>query len=134
MRPRPFLFLVFALIALPVLAGPKTAKLRYPIGIQTVGEEFSELIPSGKPLPTVFSETFSTGADDQETVQIAIWQKTDHGLELVTDILVKELPRAPKATVRVVVTLTIDGSKNLRVKATVVDTAKVHEFGPYPVK
>ncbi|MEP6848840.1 MAG: hypothetical protein ABI999_08275, partial [Acidobacteriota bacterium] len=46
-----------------------TAKLTYSIGINTT-DGYTEMIPAGQALPTLFSETYSNEEDKQETVAI----------------------------------------------------------------
>jgi molecular chaperone DnaK (HSP70) len=106
--------------------------LKYPIGIDT-SDGFSEMIAASKPLPLVYSESFSNYRDNQKTVQIALSQKTPEGMEKIIVIDV-EIPPQPKATVHVLVTLKIDKYKNLTVKSSVTETGAVKTFGPVPVE
>ena len=121
-----------AAVAGPANVEPYQTALRFSIGINT-SEGFSEMIPAGKKLPTVYSETFSNYKDDQESVALDLFQKLPEGVEKITDLRVP-IPKKPKATVRVVVTLRINAQRQLIIKATVMDSTLVQEFGPFPVQ
>jgi molecular chaperone DnaK (HSP70) len=111
---------------------PSESKLSYPIGIET-SDGFTEIIPAGKELPTVYSETYSNQEDQQDTVNIQISQQRKEGMEKIVDVVVP-IPAKGEGEVEVLITVKIDADKKLRVKASVMDSNQVKEFGPFPVE
>lgn len=107
-------------------------KLKYTLGIET-SQGFSEMIPANKNLPTIYSETFANYLDGQKSIAITLSQKHPEGIEKIADVSI-EIPAKPKATVKVILTLKIDADRKLVVKAVVMETGAVTEFGPYPVQ
>ena len=127
--------LVFALLlgsCLPSAAAPPT--LKKPIGIITAGDVFSEIIAAGTPLPRTYSDSFGNAYDDQTAVEITIAQKDASGMEKIFVATIDGLPKRPKGKLNVIVTVTVDAQKQLRLKATVPDTGYVKQFGPLPVE
>jgi molecular chaperone DnaK (HSP70) len=114
-------------------APSKGQTLTFPLGIKTV-DGFVPLIKTSESLPRVYSETFSTGQDDQQRVQVKLSQKREGGFETVCDVIITGLPKMKKGLVRIIVTLEIDRKKKLRVKATVQQTAKVTRYGPFQLR
>jgi molecular chaperone DnaK (HSP70) len=102
------------------------------IGIMT-SEGFMVLLPEGTRLPALYSDTFSTAADDQPTFQVAIGFRTPEGIEKLCDAVVGGLPPAPKAALRIILTLRIDTTECMVVKTTVTETGHVQEMGPFPL-
>jgi len=125
----PVLFITFGVLS---SVSGQTAKLKYAIGIQT-SQGFSPMIPAGKVLPTVYSETFANYKDDQQEVAIQLYQQLPEGTEKITDLRVP-IPKGPTGTVRVILTLRVDAKKQLSIKASVMDTGLVKEFGPFTVQ
>ena len=117
--------------ALNTVAAPT---LRKPIGIMTAGDGFSEIIPAGTPLPKTFSDSFGNALDNQTAVEITIAQKDSSGIEKILVATIDSLPKRPKGKLSVIVTVTVDSQKQLRVKATVPDTGYLKQFGPLPVE
>jgi molecular chaperone DnaK (HSP70) len=108
--------------------------LESPIGIVTVDSSFTQLIPAGERLPYVFSDVFGNAEDNQKQIEVALSQKRPEGVEQIASIVADNLPPRPKGTLRVIVTLTISATKELRVKVTITETGYVKEFGPFLVK
>ena len=92
------------------------------------------MIPAGSTLPQTYSETFGNAADNQDAFRITIAQKDPSGIEQILVADINQLPPRPKGLLNVTVTLTVDVHKQLRLKATVSETAYAREFGPVPVK
>ena len=109
-----------------------SSSLKKPIGIMTV-TGFSEMIPAGKNLPQTYSESFGNATDNQDAIRITIVQKDASGSEQILVADIDNLPPRPKGKLNVIVTLTVDATKQLRLKATVPETAYVKQFGPFPV-
>lgn len=108
--------------------------LKKPIGILTAGDVFSEMIPAGKTLPSVYSDSFGNAEDNQKAIQITIAQKDKSGMEKIMVANIDNLPKRPKGKLSVIVTITVDGQKQLRLKATVPETGYIKQFGPFPVE
>lgn len=108
--------------------------LDYPIGIVTAGESFSELIPSGARLPQLYSDTFANAVDNQASIGIDLVQRRPEGIEHIATIIVRDIPPAPKGVLQIMVTVTVNQEKELRVKATIPEQGYVREFGPFPVQ
>ena len=109
-----------------------TASLTKPVGIlTTVG--FSEMIPAGQSLPRTYSDSFGNATDNQSAIEITIAQKDASGTEKIVVAVIDKLPPRPKGKLNVIVTITVDANKQLRLKATVPETGYVKQFGPFPV-
>lgn len=141
MFPTTIRFSVFLILLLSLfLSGcsaikPKadaTPKLTYSIGINT-SEGYTEMIPAGQTLPTLFSETYSNEEDRQETVGIEISQKRTEGIEKIVDVEVP-IPQKSEGEVEMLITVKVDANKMLTVKTSVMETGLVKEFGPFPVE
>lgn len=110
-------------------AGPT---LKKPIGIMTT-TGFSEMIPAGKALPQTYSESFGNATDNQAAIRMTIVQKDASGSEQIVVADIDKLPPRPKGKLNVIVTITVDANKQLRLKATVPETAYIKQYGPFPV-
>jgi molecular chaperone DnaK (HSP70) len=113
-------------------ASSTEASLTRAIGIMTL-TGFSEMIPAGKNLPQTYSETFGNAADNQAAIRITIVQADRTGTEQILVADIDNLPARPKGKLNVIVTITVDVNKQLRLKATVPETGYVKQFGPLPV-
>jgi molecular chaperone DnaK (HSP70) len=127
----PCAFLVLALVT--ALAAPSPS-LTKPIGIITAGNVFSEIMATGTALPRTYSDSFGNAADNQTAVEITIAQKDASGMEKILVAVIDNLPKRPKGKLSVVVTVTVDAKKQLRLKATVPETGYLKQFGPLPVE
>ena len=116
-------------------AAPEKAalSLEKPIGITTAGGVFTPLIPAGQTLPTVQSQTFGNKTDGGSQVGVVLSQKGSEGIETVASMEI-DVPPAANDAVGIIVTLTVSESKQMTVKTTVVKTAKIQQFGPFPVQ
>jgi molecular chaperone DnaK (HSP70) len=109
-----------------------TPSLKKPIGIlTTVG--FSEMIPAGQNLPRTYSESFGNATDNQSAIRITIVQKDNSGTEMIVVADIDNLPKRLKGKLNVIVTITVDANKQLRMKATVPETGYIKQFGPFTV-
>jgi molecular chaperone DnaK (HSP70) len=138
---RPILCSSTSLIGILFLLSPPLLELsgapvtlKKPIGIITAGNVFSEVIPAGTPLPHTYSDSFGTAADNQPAVEITIGQKDKSGLEKILVATIDNLPKRPKGKLSVIVTVTVDPQKKLRLKAAVPETGYLKQFPPMPVE
>ena len=109
-------------------------RLDYPVGVVTLAEPFSELIPAGVALPRLFSDTFGNAEDNQQSVGIKIVQRRPEGTETIASLTIDDLPPAPKGMLHITLTISINREKELRVKATITEKGYVREYGPVPVR
>ncbi len=90
------------------------------LGIETMGGVFTKLIESNTTIPTKKSETFSTAADNQPSVQIVVYQgerpmaKDNRKLG---EFNLDGLPPAPRGVPQIEVTFDIDANGILYVSA-----------------
>jgi molecular chaperone DnaK len=97
-----------------------TDALPLSIAIETIGGVSTILIPRGTKLPTSLTETFSTGADDQQSVEVHILQgerpmvKDNRSLGRFQ---LTGIPQAPRGVPQIEVTFEIDASGVLSVRA-----------------
>ncbi len=109
----------------PISAFPRL--LAHSVGIETLGGEFTPLVRQCTALPAEASEVFSTAADDQPQVQIALASGEAHlardNAPLGTFFL-KEIPPAPRAVPQIRVTFRISASGTLTVTARDLLTGK----------
>jgi len=97
------------------------------LGIETLGGVFTKLIERNTTIPTRKSETFSTAADNQTSVEIKVFQgeramATDNRLLGVFQLV--GLPPAPRGMPQVEVTFDIDANGILNVSAKDKATSK----------
>ena len=97
------------------------------LGIETLGGVFTKLIERNTTIPTRKSETFSTAADNQTSVEIKVFQgeramASDNRLLGVFQLV--GLPPAPRGMPQVEVTFDIDANGILNVSAKDKATAK----------
>jgi len=104
--------------------------LQYALGI-TALTGFEEIIPGGKSLPTLYSETYATSSDDQKVFQVSLGQKRTAGVEKICEFTVDGVPPGPKVTQTFIVTVEIDAMKMMRVKTRIQSTGAIREFGPF---
>jgi molecular chaperone DnaK (HSP70) len=106
--------------------------LKKPIGIMTsVG--FSEMIRAGESLPRTYSESFGNAEGNQTRIRVTIVQRDASGDETIVVADIDDLPARPKGKLNVIVTITVDTNKQLRLKATVPETGYLKQFGPFAV-
>ena len=81
------------------------------LSIETLGGVSTPIVKRGTPLPTQRSQTFSTAADNQESVEIKVLlgERTLASKNLVLgSCLLKDIPPAPKGQPQVTVTFKVD--------------------------
>jgi len=108
--------------------------LKRSIGIITAGGVYSEIVPAGTPLPHIYSSSFGNATDNQTAVEITIAQKGAGGTEKILVAVIDQLPKRPKGKLSMILTVTIDAQKQLRLKATVPETGYLKQFPPLPVE
>ncbi|MFA6451647.1 MAG: molecular chaperone DnaK [bacterium] len=101
------------------------------LGIETLGGVFTKLIERNTTIPTKKSETFSTAADNQTSVEIhvlqgeremAAYNKTLGKFQLVG------LPPAPRGIPKIEVTFDIDANGIVNVSAKDIATGKIQQI------
>ena len=101
------------------------------LGIETMGGVFTKLIEANTTIPTKKSETFSTAADNQPSVQIVVYQgerpmaKDNRKLG---EFNLDGLPPAPRGVPQIEVTFDIDANGILNVSAKDKATGKSHNI------
>jgi molecular chaperone DnaK len=108
--------------------------LKKSIGIITAGDVFSPIMAAGTSLPRTYSDSFGNASDNQAAVEITLAQKDVGGTEKIIVATIDGLPKRPKGKLNVIVTVTVDRQKQLRMKAAVPETGYVKEFPPMPVE
>lgn len=78
------------LLAFSLCAGcepsPKSRSART-IGLETLGGVFTPIIPAGHELPTEVPETFSTAADNQSSIEVAVFSRPAGATEATARVL-----------------------------------------------
>jgi molecular chaperone DnaK len=90
------------------------------LGVETLGEVMTVLIPRNTTIPTRKSEVFSTAADNQTSVSIRIFQgerPVTSGNRLLGEFTLVGIPPAPRGMPQVEVTFDIDANGILNVTA-----------------
>jgi len=108
--------------------------LRYSVGIGTLGENYTEIIPAGQKLPHLYSSVFSNAEDNQTQVEIKISQKRPEGIRIICSPILRDLPPSPKASLSIALNVTVDVNKRLFVKATIAEPSYEKEYGPFKVE
>ncbi|MBM55290.1 MAG: molecular chaperone DnaK [Euryarchaeota archaeon] len=97
------------------------------LGIETMGGVFTKLIDANTTIPTKKSETFSTAADNQPSVDIHVYQgeramaKDNHK---IGQFLLSDIPPAPRGVPQIEVTFDIDANGIINVSAKDKATGK----------
>ncbi len=90
------------------------------LGIETLGGVFTALIPRNTTIPTRKSETFSTAADNQDSVEIHVLQgerKMASDNKTLGRFMLDRLPPAPRGIPQIEVTFDIDANGIVHVSA-----------------
>jgi molecular chaperone DnaK (HSP70) len=113
---------------------PPAPRLKKSIGIITAGDVFSPIIAAGTSLPHTYSNPFGNASDNQTAVEITLAQKDSSGIEKIIVATIDEFPKRPKGKLSVIVTVTVDPQKQLRMKAAVPENGYLKQFPPMPVE
>jgi molecular chaperone DnaK len=90
------------------------------LGVAVAGGYVRKLIPRNTTVPTAIMQTFTTARDNQDTVRILVLQgesEVAHRNELLGEFLLTELRPAPRGSVQVDVTFSIDADGIVSVSA-----------------
>ncbi len=101
-------------------ADVKATELPLSIGIETIGGEASIVIARGTKLPATFADRFSTGSDDQPSVEIALTlgeRRFARDNIALGKFQIYDIPPAPRGTPMIDVSITIDESGVLEARA-----------------
>jgi molecular chaperone DnaK len=101
------------------------------LGIETMGGVFTKLIESNTTIPTKKSETFSTAADNQPSVQIVVYQgerPMARDNRKLGEFNLDGLPPAQRGVPQIEVTFDIDANGILNVSAKDKATGKSHNI------
>ncbi|MCF8460363.1 MAG: molecular chaperone DnaK [Flavobacteriales bacterium] len=97
------------------------------LGIETMGGVFTKLIDANTTIPTKKSETFSTAADNQPTVELHVLQgerpMAAHN-RTIGKFNLSDIPPAPRGVPQIEVTFDIDANGIINVSATDKATGK----------
>ncbi|MGE0566921.1 MAG: molecular chaperone DnaK [Bacteroidia bacterium] len=101
------------------------------LGIETMGGVFTKLIESNTTIPTKKSETFSTAADNQPSVQIVVYQgerPMARDNRKLGEFNLDGIPPSPRGVPQIEVTFDIDANGILNVSAKDKATGKSHNI------
>jgi molecular chaperone DnaK (HSP70) len=127
-----FLLLFAALLVVVLWRLPrKPAHLAYAVGIRTLADRFTELIPAGATLPFVFSDHFHNAADFQDDVVIELMQLAGGALHRIALITLDSLPERPMGAMDVEIRLIVGRDKRMRVMVHAREAGVLETYGPY---
>ncbi len=98
------------------------------IGLAMPGGAFQRVIERNSPLPAQRSFAVSTARDNEEVLELSIFQGEDNHIsanEYLGTVRLEGLPKGPKGTVRVAVTIKLDAECVLYVEAREYTTRKM---------
>ncbi|MFZ5446672.1 MAG: TIGR02266 family protein [Myxococcota bacterium] len=98
------------------------------IGLGRPGGQFHRLIERNTPLPATKSFGLSTQKDDETELEVMVFQGEDSnvaGNEFLGAVTISGLPKGPKGSVQVAITLGLDAECVLRVEAREFKTRQV---------
>ncbi len=101
------------------------------LGIETMGGVFTKLIDANTTIPTKKSETFSTAADNQPSVEIHVLQgerQMATGNKTIGRFHLNDIPPAQRGVPQIEVTFDIDANGIINVSATDKATGKVQNI------
>jgi molecular chaperone DnaK len=97
------------------------------LGIETLGELMTVMIPRNTTLPTQKRETFSTAADDQDSVEVHVLQGERGDSKFNRTLgrfILQGIPPAPRGVPKIEVTFDVDANGILSVTAKDTATGK----------
>ncbi|MBJ6763352.1 TIGR02266 family protein [Myxococcaceae bacterium JPH2] len=97
------------------------------IGLAMPGGAFKRVIERNSPLPSQRSFAITTNKDNEEFLELSVFQGEDNHIsanEYLGTVRIEGLPRGPKGSVRVAVTLKLDSECVLHVEAREYSTRK----------
>lgn len=97
------------------------------LGVRTRNERMAVLIPRNTTIPTRATKVFATTADDQDHVEIRVYQGEQEvvaGNELLGTVRLSELPQGAAGSVQVEVAFLIDADGIVQVTASDLKTGK----------
>ena len=98
------------------------------VGLGKPGGGFHRLIERNTPLPATKSFGLSTHLDDQTELEVLIFQGEDSnvsGNEFLGAMKIEGLPKGPKGSVQIAITISLDAECVLKVEAREFRTRKV---------
>jgi len=106
-------------------------RLQDPVGI--FDDDFTTLLPRGTPLPAQVSESFSTAFEGQDAFPLRIAKLTGLGVERLCETRLRVPQKAGEPRFTVILTLRVDEEERLWCRTTMVESAEVRDFGPFPL-
>ncbi|MCP3168479.1 TIGR02266 family protein [Myxococcus qinghaiensis] len=97
------------------------------VGVAMPGGAFKRVIERNSPLPAQRSFALNTTKDNEESLELSIFQGEDNHIsanEYLGTVRIEGLPRGPKGSVRVAVTIKLDSECVLHVEAREYSTRK----------
>ncbi|MCP3100600.1 TIGR02266 family protein [Myxococcus sp. K15C18031901] len=97
------------------------------VGLAMPGGAFKRVIERNSPLPAQRSFALSTNKDNEETLELSVFQGEDNHIsanEYLGTVRIEGLPKGPKGSVRVAVTIKLDSECVLHVEAREYSTRK----------
>lgn len=98
------------------------------LGVETKGGVFTRIIDKNTKIPTSMSEEFTTARDNQESVQIKVYQgerEVASENKLLDEFVLSGIPQAPSGVPRIDVTFEIDENGIVNVTAEEIETGKM---------